>query len=99
MEFAILFILAFVIGLIVYMFSNQWMLSVGTALVLFLLNVISDTGAQSSWAFSLIFGVPIVFVGSLLGPYVVELRRGGGITVDAPDEGAQTDSGNEGAEK
>lgn len=77
MEFAILFILAFLIGLIVYMVSNQWMLSVGSALVLFFLNILSDTDAQSSWGFSLIFGVPIVFVGSLLGPYIVELRRGG----------------------
>jgi len=77
MEFAILFILAFLIGLIAYMVSNQWMLSVGSALVLFFLNILSDTDAQSSWGFSLIFGVPIVFVGSLLGPYIVELRRGG----------------------
>ena len=99
MEFAILFILAFLIGLFMYMFSNQWMLSVGVTLVLFFVNIVSDTAAQSNWAFSLIFGLPIVFVGSLLGPYIVELRRGEVIAADSLDEGAQTDSGNEGAQK
>jgi len=82
-----------------YMFSNQWMLSVGVTLVLFFVNIVSDTAAQSNWAFSLIFGLPIVFVGSLLGPYIVELRRGEVIAADSPNEGDQTDSGNEGAQK
>jgi len=76
MEFAILFILAFIVGLVVYLLSNQWMLAVGASIGLFLISILTDGDAQSSWAFSLIFGVPIVFVGSLLGPYVVELRRG-----------------------
>ncbi len=52
------------------------MLAVGASIGLFLISILTDGEAQSSWAFSLIFGVPIVFVGSLLGPYVVELRRG-----------------------
>jgi hypothetical protein len=37
---------------------------------------LADTEAQDSWSFTLIFGLPIVFVASLLGAYVVELRRG-----------------------
>ena len=76
MEFAILFILAFIVGLVVYLLSNQWMIAVGASIGLFLISILTDSDAQSSWTFSLIFGVPIVFVGSLLGPYVVELRRG-----------------------
>lgn len=89
MEFAILFILAFIVGLIVYLLSKQWMLAVGAAIGLFLISILTDSDAQSNWAFSLIFGVPIVFVGSLLGPYVVELRRGE--VFDEPDEDGSLD--------
>lgn len=95
MEFAILFILAFIIGLLVYLLSNQWMLAVGAPIGLFLISILTDGEAQSSWAFSLIFGVPIVFVGSLLGPYVVELRRGEVLNESEVDDSHDQSSNNE----
>jgi hypothetical protein len=45
-------------------------------MALFVVTTLADTEAQESWGFTLIFGLPIVFVASLLGAYVVELRRG-----------------------
>ena len=83
MIFAILFILAFLLGLIVYLLSEKWWLAVGLSLALFLASTLADTQAQESWVFTLIFGLPIVFVGSLLGPYLVELRRGEELDDDA----------------
>jgi len=76
MIFAILFILAFLIGLVSYLISNKWLVSVLISMTLFVLTTLADTAAQESWSFTLTFGLPIVFVASLLGAYVVELRRG-----------------------
>ncbi len=76
MIFAILFVIAFLIGLAVYLFTNKWLAAVLFSSVLFVVNTISDEAAKDSWGFTLIFGLPIVFVASLLGAYVVELRRG-----------------------
>ena len=76
MIFAILFIIAFIVGLIVYLLTNKWLAAVLFSSTLFIVNILSDTDAKDGWGFSLIFGLPIVFVASLLGAYVVELRRG-----------------------
>jgi hypothetical protein len=76
MIFAILFILAFLIGLITYLLTNKWLVAVLLSMALFVVTTLADTEAQESWSFTLIFGLPIVFVASLLGAYVVELRRG-----------------------
>jgi hypothetical protein len=76
MIFAILFILAFLIGLVTYLLSNKWLAAVLLSMALFVISTLADTEAQESWSFTLIFGLPIVFVASLLGAYVVELRRG-----------------------
>jgi len=76
MIFAILFILAFLIGLITYLLSNKWLIAVLLSMALFVFSTLADADAKESWSFTLIFGLPIVFVGSLLGAYVVELRRG-----------------------
>ncbi|MGK0374750.1 MAG: hypothetical protein ACJA2E_001222 [Arenicella sp.] len=76
MIFAILFILAFLIGLVTYLLSNKWLAAVLLSMALFVISTLADTEAQDSWSFTLIFGLPIVFVASLLGAYVVELRRG-----------------------
>jgi len=46
------------------------------SMALFVFSTLADADAKESWSFTLIFGLPIVFVGSLLGAYVVELRRG-----------------------
>lgn len=71
------------------------MLAVGAPIGLFLISILTDGEAQSSWAFSLIFGVPIVFVGSLLGPYVVELRRGEVLNESEVDDSHDQSSNNE----
>lgn len=76
MIFAILFIIAFIVGLVVYLLTDKWLAAVLFSSALFVVNTLSDTAAKDSWGFTLVFGVPIVFVASLLGAYVVELRRG-----------------------
>ena len=75
MIFAILFILAFLLGLVVYLITGKWLAAVVLSMVMFLLTTLSDSAAQDSWLFTLIFGLPIVFVASLLGAYVVAIRR------------------------
>jgi len=82
MIFAILFIIAFLIGLVTYLLSNKWLVAVLLSMGLFVLTTLADTEAQESWGFTLIFGLPIVFVASLLGAYVVELRRGEAIEAE-----------------
>ena len=76
MIFALLFILAFLIGLASYLISNKWLTAVLISMGLFIISTLTDTDARDNWSFTLIFGLPIVFVASLLGAYVVELRRG-----------------------
>ena len=76
MIFAILFIIAFLVGLVVYLLTDKWFVGVLFSTILFVVNVFSDVSANESWGFSLVFGIPIVFVASLFGAYVVELRRG-----------------------
>lgn len=90
MIFAILFILAFLIGLVTYLLSNKWLVAVLLSMSLFVATTLADTQAQASWGFTLIFGLPIVFVASLLGAYVVELRRGEDdeSTLDSQDKDA-----------
>ena len=76
MIFALLFILAFLIGLFAYLFTEKWIAAVSISMLLFIITTLNDTVAQDSWLFTLIFGLPIVFVASLLGAYVVVIRRG-----------------------
>jgi uncharacterized membrane protein YjjP (DUF1212 family) len=84
MIFGILFILAFLLGLVVYLFSNQWWYSVGIATALFVATTLADTQASQQWGITFIFGIPIVFVASLLGAYIVEWRRGYTTDSDEP---------------
>ena len=89
MIFAILFILAFLIGLVVYLLTDKWIVGVGLSVALFVLTTLTDSAAQDGWMFTLIFGLPIVFVASLLGAYVVAIRRDDGEELlDGVDEGA-----------
>ena len=76
MIFALLFILAFIVSLIVYLMSNRWWVGSLLCVGLFTLNTLSDGAAREFWSITLIFGLPIVVVASILGAYVVELRRG-----------------------
>ncbi len=82
MIFAILFIIAFLFGLIIYAFSRQWMWAVAIPMVLFTLNaILDDEAVAGSLLFTLVFGLTIVFFASLLGAYVVQIR--------SPDEPEQ----------
>ena len=74
MLFAMLFIIAFLVGLIVYHFTRDWKTAVVLPIVLFVLNTLTDQQASEAWSFTLIFGIPIVFFASLLGAYVVQIR-------------------------
>lgn len=76
MIFALLFIFAFLIGLVSYSLTNQWLFAVVFSLVLFIATTFADTDASEYWGITLVFGLPIVFFASLLGAYVVQLRRG-----------------------
>jgi len=67
MIFALLFILAFLLGLGIYLLSKRWMIAVVVTVGLFILNVLLDTNAKADWGITFIFGLPIVFVASLLG--------------------------------
>ena len=75
MQFAILFILAFLAGLAIYRFLSNWVPAVILPMALFTITTLLDFGAREAWMFTLLFGLPIVFMGSLLGAYVVQIRR------------------------
>ena len=85
MSFAILFILAFFAGLLIYRINRQWIPAVVVPMLLFILNTLADQPAKDAWGFTLIFGLPIVFFGSLLGAYILQTRTTD-ITADEPDE-------------
>ncbi|MFT5611302.1 MAG: hypothetical protein ACI9WC_000931 [Arenicella sp.] len=74
MPFAILFIVAFLVGVIIYKYSRNWVSTVLIPTTLFLVNTLADTQARDAWAFTLVFGLPLVFFASLLGAYVVQIR-------------------------
>ncbi|NND00596.1 MAG: hypothetical protein HKN85_10485 [Gammaproteobacteria bacterium] len=74
MLFALLFIIAFLAGLAIYRFQRNWIPAVVIPMVLFLVSTLADQAARDAWAFTLVFGLPIVFFASLLGAYVVQIR-------------------------
>lgn len=76
MVFAILFVVAFLIGLVLYLLSERWLVAVLVSMALFIVTTLADTQASDRWLITLVFGLPIVFFASLLGAYVVQLRRG-----------------------
>ena len=88
MIFALLFIVAFLIGLFAFLLSDKWVLAVVIPIVLFCLNLFTDPHANIS--FNLVFGVPLVAVAGLLGAYVVVLRRGDDIDVEPDAEQEQS---------
>ena len=74
MIFALLFIAVFLISVVVYLATRQWLVAVLVPMVLFVLSTLLDAEAASARTITLIFGVPIVFFASLLGAYVVQMR-------------------------
>lgn len=75
MEFALLFIIAFVIGAAIFAVGYGWGVAVTVPIIVFCISVLTDADAREAWAFTLLFGVPLVFFASLLGTYVIQLRR------------------------
>ena len=76
MIFAILFVVAFIIGLVAYLVTGKWLTAALISMGLFILNTVSDSSAYEHVGITLLLGLPVVFVASLFGAYVVELRRG-----------------------
>lgn len=62
------------IGALVYRVTFQWIYAVAGPVIAFVVTTLMDVVAQDAWLFTLYFGVPIVFFGSLLGSYVVQIR-------------------------
>ncbi len=76
MIFAILFVIAFLFGLVIYWFSERWLTAVIISMTLYTVTTFADIEASEGWFISLVFGLPIVFTASLLGAYVVQRHRG-----------------------
>lgn len=74
MVFAILFILAFLIGAAIYYVNRQWVVAVVIPMLLFVINSVLDPGSSGGLLFTLVFGLTIVFFASLLGCYIVQTR-------------------------
>ena len=74
MLFAILFIISFLGGLFIYWYKRQWVVAVLIPMGLFLVTTLLDESARNAWVFTLIFGLPIVFFGSLLGAYILQTK-------------------------
>lgn len=94
MIFAVLFVVAFLIGLVVYQVSEKWLVAVLVSMGLFVVTTLADTTASENWGITFIFGLPIVFVASLFGAYVVQLRRGEDELIDADSEQSNEESFN-----
>ena len=91
MIFAILFVIAFAVGLVTYLVTGKWLSAALVSIGLFILNTLSDTDQSDKALYTILLGLPVVFCASLFGAYVVELRRGLGVdelekeNSDAPD--------------
>jgi len=53
MQFAVLFIVAFLFGLAIYWFNRKWMIAVSIPMLLFLVTTLADYEAREAWAFTL----------------------------------------------
>ncbi len=85
MIFAVIFFVAFAIGLVCFVVSDKWWWGFVVSTILFMVLALSGTQAPALQGVTLFFGIPIVFLGSLFGAYIVQLRR-------APDVDAVEDS-------
>ena len=75
MIFAILFIVAFLFGFASYAFTRRWMVSVSLPTVLFVIATFWGESSDGAVAFTLTFGLPLVFFAGLLGAYVFQIRN------------------------
>jgi hypothetical protein len=89
--FALIFVVAFVFGFISYAFTQQWILAVSIPSALFVASTFSGNNVAGAQAFTLTFGVPIVFFAALLGAYVYQIRN----LEDHQNTSASRDSVNE----
>jgi hypothetical protein len=74
MVFAILFVLAFLVGAGIYYFSRRWIIAVVVPMMVFAGDAILDFDSSGGLVFTLVFGLTLVFFASLLGAYVVQIR-------------------------
>lgn len=86
MIFAILFVVAFLFGFASYAFTRQWMIAVSIPTVLFVISTFYGDSVDGAQAFTLTFGVPLVFFAGLLGAYVFQIRN------QPPEEFEESDS-------
>jgi len=75
MLFALLFVISFLAGLCIYWYTRQWIVAVLIPMLLFLIDTLMDKSAIDAWMFTLIFGLPIVLFGSLLGAYIIQIKH------------------------
>ena len=75
MIFASLFIIAFIFGYLSYALTREWIIAVAIPSILFLISTFFDETALGVKAFTLTFGVPLVFFAGLLGAYVYQIRN------------------------
>ena len=78
MIFALLFIMSFLIGAVIYYNYRHWITSVLIPILVFVISIIATSGSSSeseySMTFLLSFGISIIFFSSLLGTYIIETR-------------------------
>ena len=92
MIFAVLFVIAFAVGLVTYLLTNKWLSAALVSITLFVLNTLSDTEQIDKAFYTILLGLPVVFCASLFGAYVVELRRGLGVDELAQENEDVSDS-------
>ncbi len=86
MIFALLFFFSFVVGLLAYLFTNKWWLGGVLCTGLLLLVVTLGLSGASLRGVAVYFGIPIVFLGSLFGAYIVQLRQAPELDTQASQE-------------
>ena len=75
MIFAVLFFVSFVIGLACYVATNRWWFGGLACSLLLVMMLIFGAISPEMRGLALYFGIPIIFLGSLFGAYIVQLRR------------------------
>lgn len=75
MIFAALFILAFLFGFASYAITLDWKVAVAVPTFLFVISTFVGDSVPGATAFTLTFGVPLVFFAGLLGAYVYQIRN------------------------
>ena len=93
MIFAVLFVVSFIFGLVCYVTSNRWWLGGAIATVLLLLISVTGLATGGPRGMAIYFGVPIIFLGSLFGAYIVQLRRAPELDEELADADRLDDQG------